>query len=104
MQPTILHPPRVAWDGALALIAAARADDATFGWCRDRLGAILGSAAARAFETTRRRVIDPTAAPTEAQLQMGLWRVRLDDAQHGDPNVGRDVHNLTIEVVRRVQH
>jgi hypothetical protein len=102
MQPTVLHQPRVAWDAALALIDAARAGDATFAWCRDRVAAILGPDAASVLEATRRRLIDPAATPNEAQVQMGLWRVRLDDAQHRNPSAGKELHDLAAEVARRL--
>jgi hypothetical protein len=101
---TTMHQPRVAWDAALALISAARADDITFGWCRDRVAAILGPAAARALEATRRRLIVPTAAPNETQLQLGLWRVRLEDAQRSDPTSGTDLRDLVAEVADRLAH
>jgi hypothetical protein len=104
MQPTVLHLPRVAWDAALALIDAARGGDATFGWCRDRVAVVLGPAAASALEATRRRLADPTAAPNEAQVQLGLWRVRLDDAQRSNPNVGKDLHDLATELARRLPY
>lgn len=80
MTALITHQPRVAWDGALALIRAARADDATASWCRDWVAELLGPDGATAFLATRRRVLDPTAAANEVQVQEGLWRVRLEDA------------------------
>jgi hypothetical protein len=101
---TTLHQPRIAWDAALALIGAARADDATFGWCRDWVAAILGSAEGRALEATRRRLIDPIPGPNETQLQLGLWRVRLEDAQRGDPAVGAALRDLAAAVAPRLPH
>lgn len=101
MQPTVLHQQRVAWDAALALITAARTGGGTFGLCRDRIAAILGSTTAAALEATRRRLTAPNAAPNEGQVQTGLWRVRLDDALRSDPSAAQHLHHLAAEVTAR---
>lgn len=100
MQPMIEHQPRIAWDAALALTTAARADEVTFGWCRDRLAALLGVAAASAFEATRRRLTEPAAAPNEALVQSGIWRVRLEDALRTNPAAASQLRDLAVAVAR----
>jgi hypothetical protein len=101
MQATIQHQQRIAWDAALAVTVAARGDDATFAWCRGRLAAALGSMTAAAFDATRHRLADPSAAPNELQIQAGVWRVRLDDALRNNPAVAKDIGNLAVEVAAR---
>lgn len=102
MQSTVVHQQRVAWDAALAITAAARAGDAVFGLCRDRIAAVLGSTAAAALEATRRRLSDPSASPNEGQVQTGLWRVRLDDALRSDPSTAQHLRRLATEVAARL--
>jgi len=87
MSLTVTHPPRVAWDAALALVDAARADDATAAWCRDWVADLLGVTHASAFLTTRQRLLDAAAAANEVQVQEGLWRVRVQDALAARPDL-----------------
>ena len=87
MASTIVHHPRVAWDAALALVRAARADDAVVSWCRDWVAHVLGPIDASAFLATRRRLADPAAALNEVQVQEGLWRVRIEDALRVFPDL-----------------
>jgi hypothetical protein len=87
MSLTITHPPRVAWDTALTLVKAARADDATATWCRDWIAELLGAERAADFLTTRHRLADAGAAVNEVQVQEGLWRVRIQDALAGRPDL-----------------
>jgi hypothetical protein len=98
MPSIVQHQPRIAWDTALALIGAALADDTTFTRCRDRVAAAIGPAAASALEESRHRLTGPSAAPNEAQVQTGLWRVRLEDALRSNPHVGGVLRDLTAEV------
>lgn len=95
MTSTTVHQPRVAWDTAMVLTQAAGAESPVASWCRDWVAALLGPVAASTFLATRRRLVDPASAPSEAHLQAGLWRVRIED-------VLRDRPELAVPLLDRV--
>jgi len=96
-----IHQPRIAWEAARSLTAAAQAGDATYRWCRDRVAAVLGAGAASALEATRRRLTDLAVGPNEVHVQRGLWRVRLEDALRNSPGLGNDLADLIADVAAR---
>ncbi|MBX6750836.1 MAG: hypothetical protein IRY85_14385 [Micromonosporaceae bacterium] len=102
MSLTVTHPPRVAWDTALALVEAARADDATASWCRDWVADLLGVTQASAFLATRRRLTDAAAAASEVQVQEGLWRVRIQDALAARPDLAEPLLDRVAETRARL--
>lgn len=87
MTSAVIHHPRVAWDAALTLVRAARADDATAAWCRDWVAELLGAERAAAFSTTRRRLTSTATTLHEVRVQEGLWRVRIQDALSVRPDL-----------------
>ncbi len=100
----VVHHPRVAWDGALVLTLAAKADESTYAWCSNWVEAVLGPSIARALASTRRRLADPTLPPSEQQVQEGLWRVRLEDALRGRPGIAGELLTQTTETRSRLAH
>ncbi|MET7329558.1 hypothetical protein [Nonomuraea sp. NPDC005650] len=69
----VLHPRRVAWEGARIFVSAADTD--AYWWLSDTVGHRLGVAyQARLCETRMRLQADADAIHQEA----GAWRARLD--------------------------
>ena len=102
MTATVIHQPRVAWDGACAFVRVAA--DAGLPGLR-RLRAASGSARGlRDLEDTRERVLanlvwtggDRYCTDVEA----GKWRVRLEDLLRPRPDLTGAVIELTAMVPR----
>jgi hypothetical protein len=93
MTPAVAHRPRLAWDGARAIVAALEAgQDAWLAEIvRDRLGADYAQDVA---DSRRRLAADADVFLTEA----GVWRVRLDDLLGRRPDLAASVAELTTEV------
>lgn len=102
MSLTVTHPPRVAWDAALAIVGAAQADDATASQCRGWVADLLGAGHAADFLTTRRRLRDAAAAANEVQVQEGLWRVRIQDALAARPDLAEPLLDRIAETRTRL--
>jgi hypothetical protein len=97
--PTVIHQPRVAWDGARAIVRAAagpRSEDFAA-----RVLARLGSEAYGAFADTRHRLLTAlvqTGGDRQAgDIESGKWRVRLEDLLRTRPELIDAVRELTAE-------
>jgi hypothetical protein len=94
---TIVHQPRVAWDGARAFVAAAgsaHSDDFAA-----KVLSRLGSAAYGDFADTRHRLLTAlvqTGGDRHASdIETGKWRVRLEDLLRSRPELTETVQELT---------
>jgi hypothetical protein len=89
MTAPVIHQPRVAWDGARAIVRAANTEgNVAFG---DKLGSQLGPHYRDALAATRQRL---SAAENE-NAEMGRWRVRLEDLLRSRPELTGTVQALT---------
>ncbi|MFC0005691.1 hypothetical protein [Micromonospora siamensis] len=89
----VIHHPRVAWDTARALVAAA-GDDDLFRWYSGELGELLGVGSEQALHDTRDRLRRDTTGG-RAMVEAGLWRVRLADALTTRPDLADPLRDLT---------
>jgi hypothetical protein len=89
MAQSIIHQPRVAWDGARAFVRAAGAPDYDVfaGEVRSRLGIEF----ADELDNTRWRLLTAWAETLGdrhvADIELGRWRVRLEDLLRTRPDL-----------------
>jgi hypothetical protein len=89
MTQSVIHQPRVAWDGARAIVRAAGGPDYdTFaGQVLSRLGIEFSMELAN----TRRRLLTAWAETLGdrhvADIELGRWRVRLEDLLRNRPDL-----------------
>ena len=90
MTHVVAHRPRLAWDGARAIVATIEAGQDAWlaALVRDRLGPSYAQAVA---DSRQRLAANSDAFLTEA----GLWRVRLDDLLGQRPDLAPQVAELT---------
>ncbi|HEX9999681.1 MAG TPA: hypothetical protein VGB74_04460 [Actinoplanes sp.] len=95
----VIHHPRVAWDGARALVSAAGSPNS------DRFAARvlsrLGSEAYGQFADTRQRLltalVETGGDRYASDVEAGKWRVRLEDRLRADPELAEAILALTAE-------
>jgi hypothetical protein len=93
MTPTVAHRPRLAWDGARAIVAALEAGQDA--WLAQIVQDRLGPPYAHAVADSRRRLVaNADAFLTEA----GMWRVRLDDLLGQRPDLAPRMAELINEI------
>src|SRR5699024_3554606 len=73
----IVHPQRLAWDGARAFVALADTDQEYF-WLGAQLRELLGAEFELALSDTRTRLIWQSRE-NAISIEAGLWRARLAD-------------------------
>jgi hypothetical protein len=99
MAQTVVHQPRVAWDGARAFVRAAGSPQSEL--FAARVLARLGSEVYGQFADTRQRLLTAlveTGGDRHASdVEAGKWRVRLEDLLQAHPELTDHVHELTIE-------
>ena len=103
MSQSVVHQPRVAWDGARAFVRAAHSPE-YFGFAARLLDA-LGPDLYGALASTRQRL---TAASVEssdddrftADVEASRWRVRLEELLRERPDLTSVVSELTATVAR----
>jgi hypothetical protein len=93
---TVVHTPRIAWDGARVLVHAASAE-ATFAWMADRLGPILPDDMYDDYLATRNHLIRPDRDDVE-NVEAGVWRVRLEALVQDRPELVGPLGALIAEV------
>jgi hypothetical protein len=89
MTHTVIHHPRVAWDGARALVAAA--DSYRYIFVAAQLNDTFGEELARSFAQTHDRLL----AGTPALVEAGMWRVRLQDLLNRRPDLAPALMEIT---------
>lgn len=93
----VIHQPRVAWDGARAIVAAAGAGEPEYAAFADQVGLLLGPSYRNALLDTRYRLATETR-PDTPLVEAGIWRTRLEDLLRGRPDVAEDLRILTSAV------
>lgn len=96
---TIVHQPRVAWDGARAFVHAAgslRSEDFA-----EKVRSRLGSEAYQNFFDTQYHLftalIETGGDRRASDVEAGKWRVRLEDLLRGRPELTDAVLELTAD-------
>jgi hypothetical protein len=96
MTPSVIHQPRVAWDGARAFVAAAGSEG--FGPFADLVGKRLDITLYGELAATRERLltaqIDGITDEHAAHAEVGVWRARLDDLLRRRPELLHTVRDL----------
>lgn len=100
MTAQIVHPQRLAWDGALMFVRAL-ASDQVGGWPCDQVGRYLGPEHRQALADSRHRLMT-SERPDALQVESGLWRVRLADLLADDPSTATAVRALIDEAAARL--
>ena len=100
----VLHQPRVAWDLARTVVSSAEADDRLYGWFARRLDELLGADYRQQLVETRQRLRQAFRVDAH-QVQVGVWRVRLEDLLRRQPELAEDLHALRrIAQARLLEH
>ncbi|GGS85703.1 hypothetical protein GCM10010156_50350 [Planobispora rosea] len=93
---TVVHQPRVAWEGARAFVSAADSD--AYWWLTDMVGRYFGTAYQLNLAETRLRLQREDAVFPET----GAWRVRLEDLLRARPELAPLLAQLTVETSDRL--
>jgi hypothetical protein len=99
MPQTIIHQPRIAWDGARAFVRAAGSQH--YEGFAARVLARLGSELYGDFADTRQRLltalVETGGDRYASDVEAGKWRVRLEDLLRRRPDLTDAVRDLTSE-------
>jgi hypothetical protein len=97
----VIHQPRLAWDGARAIVRAA--GGAHYDGFADRVLQRLGSEVYGDFADTRQRLltafVETGGDQYAADVEAGKWRVRLEDLLRAKPELGDAILELTSEAL-----
>ncbi len=96
----IIHPQRLAWDGARAFVALADTDQEYF-WLGGRLRELLGTEFELALSDTRTRLMWQLRE-SAVSVEAGRWRARLADLLAEHPELCPAVRQLVDEARARV--
>lgn len=99
MSQTIVHQPRVAWDGARAFVAATMS--ASYPWLSAEFGRLLGAGHQRQLAETRAMLMSDVR-PDAIHVQAGIWRVRLDDLMRHRPDLTPGLEDLARQASERL--
>ena len=99
MSQTIIHQPRVAWDGARVFVAATMS--AGYPWLSERVGRQLGAGYQRRLAETRDLLLSD-ARPDATHAEARIWRVRLEDLLRHRPELTGDLAALVRETTERL--
>ncbi len=97
----IVHHQRLAWDCALAFVAAVDNDSQYFWLCRE-VNRLLGPQHEQALSDSRTRLFAATRSDA-AQVEAGLWRARIEDVLRERPELVLVLADLAEEARRRVE-
>jgi hypothetical protein len=96
---TVIHQPRVAWDGARAIVRVA--GSAHYEGFADHVLQHLGIGMYGDFADTRQRLltafVETGGDQYAADVEAGKWRVRLEDLLHEHPELSGAILDLTSE-------
>ena len=102
MTPTVIHQPRVAWDGARAFVRIAQTP--YYEPFADHVLRRLGPDFYLQLEETRARVLDNLARTGGdryvTDVESGKWRARLEELLRARPDLAGTVIELTAMVPR----
>jgi hypothetical protein len=97
MTQTVIHQPRVAWDGARAFIRAAASE--YYGAFADQVLERLGKEQYDEYERTRSRIVAAVQRigldRSILDIEAGKWRVRLEEVLHANPSMVGELQALT---------
>jgi hypothetical protein len=94
MSVTVIHQPRVAWDAARMMISSCMTGH--FGWMCDHIGDLFGSEFANALWQTLMH-LQHSERDNIRQIELGLWRVRFEDAMLRMPALAAPLQALVVE-------
>jgi hypothetical protein len=101
MTTRVLHPPRVAWDLARTTVAMAAAAEDRYRWFEGQIEQRLGLAFARELRRTRERMYDEAFSDVR-NIELGRWRVRIEDVLLEDPLLAEDLTLLRLDANSRL--
>ena len=96
----VIHQPRVAWDGARSLVSCCLSGS-DYPWLSARVRELLGPPAEEALWQSRLRLVRPERDDAR-QVEVGTWRVRLEDAFRARPELTGAFLEFVAEVRARV--
>ncbi len=99
MSVNVIHQPRVAWDAAQMMISCCMTGH--FGWMCDHIGDLFGPEYANALWQTLMR-LQHSERDNIRQVELGLWRVRFEDAMLANPPLAAQLHTLVLEAKARI--
>jgi hypothetical protein len=98
---TVIHHPRIAWEGARAFVRAAGSQN--YQGFAARVLAELGSEFYGQFADSRQRLltalVETGGDRYAGDVEAGKWRVRLDDLLRNQPGLTHTVRELTAEAL-----
>jgi hypothetical protein len=95
----VIHQPRVAWDAAQMMISSCLSGQ--FGWMCDRVEELFGPDYANALWQSLMQLQHSTRLDIR-QVEVGVWRVRLEDALRGRPELAERLHAVVLEAKTRI--
>ncbi|WP_431913113.1 hypothetical protein [Nonomuraea jabiensis] len=95
----VLHPRRVAWEGARTFVSAANTD--AYWWLSDTVGHYLGLMYQLQLCETRMR-LQATAEADAIYAETGAWRARLDELLDTHPATASILTQLISETTSRL--
>jgi hypothetical protein len=93
---SVVNRPRVAWEGARVLVAAANAD--AYWWLSEMVGRYLGVMYELQLAETRLHL----QLEDESFAETVIWRARLDELLHHRPDLTTLLLDLTAETSDRL--
>jgi hypothetical protein len=100
MAQSVIHQPRVAWDGARAFVRAASGPD--YDAFAGKLISRLGTELYRELVETRQRILTASAETGDRHVvdtELGTWRVRLEDLLRQHPDLTEAVQFLIMQTL-----
>jgi hypothetical protein len=101
MPTAVVHHARVAWDFAQQAVAAAGDPTEGFAWFLAQLGAVLGPDHQRELLGTRDRIAREIR-PDIRLVEIGRWRVRIEDSLKADPDLVELISALRLAARERL--
>jgi hypothetical protein len=98
MSVTVIHQPRVAWDAAQMMISSCMSGQ--FGWMCDQIQELFGPEFANGLWQTLMNLQHSERLDIR-EVELGLWRVRFEDAMLSDPPLAARLHALVLEAKAR---
>ncbi|MEV0612221.1 hypothetical protein AB0I81_02785 [Nonomuraea sp. NPDC050404] len=96
----VLHPRRVAWEGARTFVSAATTE--VYGWLGETMGHYLGLMYQLQLAETRLRLRGETDLDAMYE-ETGAWRARLDDLLDTHPGTASILTQLITETAARLR-
>jgi hypothetical protein len=100
MPATITHHPRLAWDGARAVVHGVRFEP-TYRWLLGRLGELIPADYIEHLVYTRHRLAAPDRADADS-VEAGVWRARFEEILRVHPELAPPLHDLFREARGRL--